>query len=193
MSDIENRTKVILEGVCWDGRAELTLQDQIQLATWLTLKTITGEYNFGTKDLRMIAIPDSERTRFYNQRAPLEGWQIFVGAYKGQKSHRHRRQINGGPQIGFLEQTAIWCGSLFATTVTAVTMPGLPPAPLPAVAFPCIWPASGKAVQWAGRYQLTDYDADRGYNMMSSVFKSVAQMTPTEREGLAKKQPPSAT
>jgi hypothetical protein len=100
MSDLENKAKEIVLRLQAHQDCILSTEEQVALATWITLLTIVAEFT----DIPQKKIPLIERALFYQEHKPLPDWQIWIGKYRGiEWDLRYRHYGIGG---GFKRQDA---------------------------------------------------------------------------------------
>jgi hypothetical protein len=93
MSDLENKAKEIVLRLQAHKNCVLSSEEQLALATWITLLTIVAEFT----DIPQKKIPVTERILFYKEHQPLPDWRIWIGKYRGTEwDLRYRHYGIGG-------------------------------------------------------------------------------------------------
>ena len=154
MSVNESRAQDCIERLAWGAKADVSVDEQAALATWLAMKSVLFEY----ADDEGPFTSKEQRTRFLNSMPPpTDGWIIQIARYKGKTLHDYARHVfseRGEPR---LQQTSFWIGSLFAS----ISCGGLEDIEWLSrdERLATIWPPSSQVVQWGERRHLRDEDA----------------------------------
>lgn len=79
MSGIEDRAKAAMAPAILGQPTTLSINDQISIGTWLTLKTIIEDRSH----IKQCCVPDYEVAAFHRLPQPLPSWRLFIGSYQG--------------------------------------------------------------------------------------------------------------
>lgn len=87
MSRIQKASKPHIVNLILGHNHILRQEAQLQIATWATMATTTGEYFF--KRQSSVAISYDERMEFMRTKAPMDGWRIWLGNYSRRNWEGH--------------------------------------------------------------------------------------------------------
>lgn len=82
MSELQTRAKPILVPLINGERCTLRRQNQLVLASWITMFTMVAEFRLRSDEY--VAISESERNQFKDTRRPLMNWKIWIGCIDDQ-------------------------------------------------------------------------------------------------------------
>jgi hypothetical protein len=169
MSDIENKTKIVLEPLLLDQAVTLSVEDQRQLAIWVTLKTLVAEWNTPTNPpVSDQTIRDNFKARriippnfsIYIAQCGRDGWEA---AY-----YRDVHTLGFSPEERFsrtapnVQSVTFGIGGLLVH-VRHFMIEGVS-VDLKSVGEPFIfriWPDPSATIRWPPNRRLTHYDVAR--------------------------------
>lgn len=183
MSIIENKCKELVIALQSFKNVKLNYKNQLDLATWITILTVIAEFT----DVPSKRIPVKERRDFYENKTPIEGWQIWIGKYNGTEwdlryQHRGKSMGASGIKDGMGEKEDIFEASAQCSTFVMgglaifVVSPGIGLNPdyfsssyINNMAK--IWPASEHDIDW----QLLTINSDADINEQANTFSDEMQ------------------
>lgn len=80
MSGLQEDAKPFLVPMLQNKPVALHKLTKTMLATWVTMTTMVAEY----ENQAMVAIPQSDRTKFFETQHPLPHWRIWIGSHRRQ-------------------------------------------------------------------------------------------------------------
>ena len=168
MSRLESAAKATLTDLILGKAMTLDPTKQLALSAWTVMTSIVAEYT----DMPTRSIPTEHRQHLMKHGTPPEGWNIWIGAYVGERwKQRYRHHgLASVPKNALATALPHWntqlstfvAGSLFihAASTTASTL-------IPILDIPSderliqIWPIKGSSVTFPPNTILSDDHTDQ--------------------------------
>lgn len=186
MRDVEDEARPTLTPIIVGRATQLSEDQQVTIAKWLTMKAITAEYS----DLKNVAVTTAERDEFFGTRTPLAKWQIYIGHYRGEdwksRYHHYTYYLSEGgihPPRGSrpinAQLTILSYGNLFSFSVSNLRAGAFEFPDWFRQLMARIWPIKSPLVTMPVTV-ISDRDADDIMNFMPSFIR---QLPPRNRAG----------
>ena len=112
MSRIVNSAQTAAYAMIQDESIVIDLNDQIALASWISLSTIMAEFT----DPQFAAISSEQRQAFYKSKVPPSNFTVCIGRYRGIDWSGHRYRHHGGLCLESIQDPATIIDSTIANT-----------------------------------------------------------------------------